>query len=885
MSQPPASVLQRRTNSPAYNGSPKSHTTRTLLTINTNTNTSPAVHAPPSPSQHGMASSEDPPSINKSSNKRSVDKTVSPKGRSNKHKIRHSRYADVRRSMSKDVNSTWVTDQQRRASLGTTLHQTYSASSSPNVSGFNENESNNGDRVHAFHKVAHSLLHGKPVDMSDSRRSSVSQQRASKLSMQEGKQPEKPDEKFDSVVVSSPPPHANGAVLPIRQIMIVFCCLSTCIGLSSLDSTIMGVASPAITQEFQEFQLFGWVISSYMLASAAFTPIYGKASDIFGRHACMQLALALFAGGSLLGALSNSMIVLIIARGIQGAGGAGLTSLTMVVIGDMLPPYEQGKYVPIQTTIQAVFSVLGPVVGGILVDTLTWRWIFWINLPLVGIASVIVFIYLRGIPIRQKRVHHWREIDWYGSCTVLVATCALIFGIISGGSMFAWSSLPIILSLTVSGLFYLLFIYTQHKAQYKALMPLHMFKNRNFSLAGTLFAFGGAVNYGLSTYLPSYFEIATHETAMLSGIRTLPLIGALVIATTLLGQVIARTGHYRSFPIIGGTFQCTGVIVLISMIAIHTEYYILAIALFVAGFGLGLSIPCNHIIIQNSIDAKDMASGITAGIFLRQLGGAIGTAVCSSILNNVYNNKLLSEYRHFQLALPLDDPINLSTHDILLLPEQQQLIYAESYVSGLQAMYYVVLGFTSIQLIGSLCFKNVVLKGSKADKAKKDEEIITNTDTAPTDLPHIIVDLPHIVVDLPNYEHEPSDHLVSVSPTSPTQHKRSHSIITRTISTQTPLLIADVPAPMNIQLYDASNHNTVCKSSPVADTRHVESTVDQLPSIDDSVTDELRPIPDTHQRGHHSRLDSQITRILNAEADVIVAAVMKDVSTPTNKSI
>jgi len=496
--------------------------------------------------------------------------------------------------------------------------------------------------------------------------------------------------------------NAPEVAIPISQVYIVFMCLTTCLGMSALDTTIVNVAAPTITQEFGSFQLFGWLTSAYMLASSAFTPIYGKASDIFGRSMAMQVAISFFFVGSLLGALAPTMTVLIVSRGLQGIGGAGLNSLTSVIVGDMLVPAEQGRYIYILSISYTFFSVIGPIVGGVFTDAVSWRFIFWLNLPICFVSSLIVHFYMRGIPIRQRRVHSVKDVDWLGSITVLSATGCLVFAVISGGSTFPWQSLPIILTLSAAGVLILLFIYSQHKAGHRALMPLHMYMVRNFSLANGIMFLCGAVSFGISSYLPSYFESVVKDSALVSGLRTLPFVGCTVLATTLSGQIIARTGHYYSLPLIGSPLQLLGCVMLAVYLTSTISYVWLSLTMAAIGLGVGLTQPVMNVLIQLSVPVADMAAGVTSGLFFRQLGGACGVAVCSSIFNNLYTQQLvqLTADRHLP-ALPAN-AVNYNNDQIAALGPATVSVFADSYVAGLSTMYFAVAAFAGLTCV--LCY-------------------------------------------------------------------------------------------------------------------------------------------------------------------------------------
>ena len=525
------------------------------------------------------------------------------------------------------------------------------------------------------------------------------------------------------VLPGGPPPlerqptEQTNVNLSQREILIIYGCLMSCVLLTGLDASVIGTSGPVISRDFGDYNLIAWLVSAYLLTSAACMPCYGKMSDIFGRMPCFQFAIWVFALGSLLAAVSRSMVMLIISRAIQGVGGAGISTLSQTVIGDMLAPADRGRYQGLTSSVTALSSVAGPLVGGLFSEYWTWRGIFYLNLPFCAFASLIMFKYMR-ITVKHRRVNSWHDIDWVGSLVVISATTALVMPLVWGGTTYAWSS-PIIIALLVgAAVLIVVFLSVEHRFGVKAIVPLHMFASRNFCLCLVIRFFGGAVLFSLITLLPNYFQTVWDNSALISGLRVTPTLFTGILGSVMCGQSIARLGvSWKIFPVAGTALQLLG-IGLLARTGVDTNYGELVVFMMLAGIGYGWTGPAATLVVQSSVAIADLASASAAGTFVSQLGGAIGTAVATSILNNLYLDRLTSIYASQQLGTLSDNPINLSGDDIAALPAAQRQAYQDSYVYGLDRMYYCVVGFAGAQFIAACLLKNVPLRGKRIKQAE-----------------------------------------------------------------------------------------------------------------------------------------------------------------------
>ena len=331
--------------------------------------------------------------------------------------------------------------------------------------------------------------------------------------------------------------------LPDRQVVIIYGCLLSCVFLAGLDAAVMGTAGPVIARDLNcgDYSLIVWVVSAYLLTSAACMPCYGKLSDIFGRQPCFQFAIWTFAFGSLLCAVSTSISMLVLSRAIQGVGCAGIIALSQTVIGDMLAPAQRGRYQGLTSSVTALSSVAGPVVGALFADNSSWRGIFYLNLPFCAVLSVVTHHCLR-FAVQYRRVTSWRHIDWLGSLLVVAATTALVVPLVWGGVEYPWSSPFVVSLLVVSVVLFGLFGLVEYRVGDRALLPLHMFSSRNFCLCLTIRFLDGIVLFFLISLLPDFFETVWDCSPLVSGLRVTPLLAAGIVGAITSGQSIARLG-------------------------------------------------------------------------------------------------------------------------------------------------------------------------------------------------------------------------------------------------------------------------------------------------------------------------------------------------------
>jgi EmrB/QacA subfamily drug resistance transporter len=394
--------------------------------------------------------------------------------------------------------------------------------------------------------------------------------------------------------------------------------------LAALDQTIVSTALTRISRDFHRPDLYSWVVTSYLLTSTVSTPLYGKISDLYGRKRIFQFAIVLFLIGSALSGLSGSMYQLIVFRGIQGLGAGGLMSLALAIVGDVIPPRERGRY---QGYFGAVFgfaSIVGPLIGGLLVENASWRWVFYVNLP-IGIVALVVV----NRVLKLEHVRRQAKIDWLGALLIVLGVGLFLVAVQQAGSHTRVTSESAVLGavgLALVGVF----IWWQTRAG-EPILPLRLFGNRVFAVCCVLGLVTGAVMFGAIIFTPQYLQTVRGVSPTSSGLRLLPLLAGLLVCSVGSGRLISKTGRYKVFVLAGTAILAAGT-ALMTLIHVGTSSLQLSLVLFVVGAGLGLFMQTLVLATQNAIDPADLGVGTSAITFFRTLGGAIGASVLGAIL-------------------------------------------------------------------------------------------------------------------------------------------------------------------------------------------------------------------------------------------------------------
>ncbi|WP_020554104.1 MDR family MFS transporter [Embleya scabrispora] len=411
-----------------------------------------------------------------------------------------------------------------------------------------------------------------------------------------------------------------------RQILLVFCGLMLGVMLASLDATIVSTAMPTIVADLGGLEHLAWVTTAYTLATAVSIPLYGKLGDVHGRKRLFQFAIVVFLAGSMLCGTAQSMGALIAFRAIQGLGAGGLMSNAQAIIGDLVPPAERGRYQGFIASTVAFSTVCGPLIGGFFTEALSWRWVFYVNIPLGAVALMVTSVVLK-LP---RKAYTKRPFDGSGLVLLTCGTSALILFTSWGGTQFSWVSAPSLVLAVTAVAMLAGFVLVERRAV-DPLIPLRLLsRNTIVRVACPLTMVTGCLTLGMSTFLPIYQQIVRGHGPTESGLLLAPMMLSMMVCSTLSGRLISRIGKYKRFPLIGTLLAAAGLVVL-SLLGTNSPYWHLLIGLMVLGFGLGTIGPVTTLAVQNSVEQSDIGVATGLNSFARSIGSALGAAVLGAV--------------------------------------------------------------------------------------------------------------------------------------------------------------------------------------------------------------------------------------------------------------
>ena len=517
---------------------------------------------------------------------------------------------------------------------------------------------------------------------------------------------------------------ANPDLLPRTSndsVLVVFGGLLLVMLLAALDSTIVATALPTIVGEFGGLAHISWVVTAYLLAQTIVTPIYGKLGDLYGRKRVLQFAIVIFLMGSALCGLSQSMSHLIIFRAIQGLGGGGLMVTTQAIVADVVPPRTRGRYQGIFGAAFGVASIAGPLLGGYFTTHWTWRWIFYINLP-VGIIALVVLA--ATLPAQSSFARH--AIDYLGAALLALTLASIVLVTDLGGTVYEWSS-PLMIGLIVVSIAALIaFVVVERRAS-EPILPLQLFRTRDVWVTSVVGLIVGFALIGSVTYLPVFLQIVKGLSPTESGLRMVPLMAGTLVTSIFSGQLVSRTGRYKLFPIIGTTIV-TLALLLISRMTGETSNLVASLYMLLLGLGLGFVMQVLIIAVQNAVDYRDLGVATSNAILFRFIGGSLGTALLGAILATQLHGNV-------QRSLPGTAALDaISPQALAALSPTIRAAYTQAFVASLSTVFLVAAAIAFFGLLVALLLPERPLRETIAAAAETDiGGEIAHTFAMPTD--------------------------------------------------------------------------------------------------------------------------------------------------------
>jgi EmrB/QacA subfamily drug resistance transporter len=502
--------------------------------------------------------------------------------------------------------------------------------------------------------------------------------------------------------VAPPPSGAAADGLTHRQVLVVFSGLMLGMLLAALDQTIVATALPTIVGDLHGLDHLTWVVTAYLLTTTLSTPLYGKISDLYGRKKIFQVAIVIFLVGSALSGLSRNMDQLIAFRALQGLGGGGLMALAMAIIGDIVSPRERGRYQGYFGGVFAFASIGGPLAGGFFVEHLTWRWIFYINVP-VGILALVITSAVLRLPL-PRRVH---TIDYTGSGILVAAVTSLLLVTLWGGQTDAWGSTTI-LGLIGFGLIALAaFVWWERRATEPIFAP-HLFANPIPAVAFVITLLVAAVMFAAIIFIPIYLQLVDGVSPALSGVLLLPLMGGMLLTSIGSGQIVSRIGRYKPFPVAGTGLMTVGMW-LLSHLGPRTSHVTAAAYMVVFGLGMGMVMQILVLAVQNSVARDDLGAATSAVSFFRNIGAAFGTALFGTILT-VRLGYWLPRLVHGATHIALSSSFTISPHALKALPPGVRAGVTESFVRSLHVVFLAGVPVAGLAFVAALLLREIPLR-------------------------------------------------------------------------------------------------------------------------------------------------------------------------------
>ncbi len=466
-----------------------------------------------------------------------------------------------------------------------------------------------------------------------------------------------------------------GETISPRRRRLIFAALLLVLFIASLDQTIVSTALPTIVGDLGGLQHLSWVVTAYLLASTVVGPLYGKLGDLYGRKRVLEVALVLFLLGSALCGAAQTMPQLIAFRAVQGLGGGGLIVVSMAVVGDLVAPRDRGRYQGLFGGVFGISTVAGPLLGGFFVDNLTWRWIFYINLPLGAAALAVI-----SSAFRSQQATERHRIDWLGTIVLGAGLSAVILYTSLGGTTYAWTSAAMLAAI-VCGVALLALLPLVESRAAEPILPLELFRNETFRTTSAIGFVIGFALFGSVTFIPLYLQIVKGHSPTGSGLLMTPMMLGVLATSTASGFLISRYGRYRVFPIVGTAVATVG-LYLLSRLGVETSTGVAAASMLILGLGLGMVMQVLVLAAQNAVDYRLLGVATSGATLFRQVGGSIGVSTFGAIFTNRLGHELAQ-----RLPAGVHAPSHASPALVRHLPPAIHALYVEAVAVALHPVF------------------------------------------------------------------------------------------------------------------------------------------------------------------------------------------------------